>query len=192
MFANRFEGFRFDLICKPRREAHRTQHAQLVFREAAVRFADRAYDARAQICLPIDKIQYFAGVVPHQEAVDRKVPPLYVFLRRVCIDHAIRMASVAVAHIRAKRGDLDLNSVTGNQDHSELRSNGQPPGKKLQYLLRRCVGGHVIVSRFAPEQNIAHASAHQKRLESSVPERVANRIGQLSCLHHEIMRLRCG
>ena len=81
MFANRFEGFGFDLIAKPRREAHRTQQAQLVFREASIRFADRAYDARAQIRLPIDKIQYFAGVVPHQEAVDCKVSPLYVFFR---------------------------------------------------------------------------------------------------------------
>ena len=81
VLANRFERFRFDLISKPCREAHRTQHAQLVFREAPARFADRAYDARAQIRLPINKIQYFAGVMPHHQAIDREVSPLYVFLR---------------------------------------------------------------------------------------------------------------
>src|SRR5437870_1087221 len=102
------------------------------------------------------------------------------------------MASVGVAHIGAKCGDLDLNSVTGNQDYSELRSHLEALGKKLQYLLRRRVGGHVVVSRIALEQNIAHASANQKRLESGVLERVANRIGQLSWLHQEIMRLHCG
>ena len=32
-----------DLVAKPRGEAHRTEHAQLVFCETPVRLADRAY-----------------------------------------------------------------------------------------------------------------------------------------------------
>src|SRR5207249_6893084 len=58
---------------------------------AAIGIANGANQARVQVLLSADEVQYFAGVVPHQQPIDCEVPSLDVFLRRLRINHAVGM-----------------------------------------------------------------------------------------------------
>ena len=72
--------------------------------------------------MPLHKIQHFIRVVPHQQAIDRKVPPLHVLFGCCGVLHAIRVAPIRVADIRTECGYLHLHAILRNQDHSELRT----------------------------------------------------------------------
>src|SRR6266404_5633162 len=114
MLANRRERLMFDFVTEPRRKPHRAQHAQLVFRKPAVRFSDRPDDARSQVRLPINKIQYFPGVMPHDQPIDREVPPLYILLRRTCKGHLVWMPPIGITQIRTERCYFHLYAFARN------------------------------------------------------------------------------
>ena len=96
---DRAESRLFDFEAEARREPHRSHHPQLVFRKPAFGIADGTNDAGFQIFLPVNEIQHFAGVVPHQQPVNREIASLRVFLRRLRINHAVRVPSVAVTDV---------------------------------------------------------------------------------------------
>ena len=125
-------------------------------------------DTCSQVGLAIDIIQYFAGVMPHDQAIDCEVPPLHILFRGARILHPIRMPSVAVANVRPKRRHLHLASVALNQNHAKLRTNRYAIRKKFEHLLGSRAGGHIVIRGRASEQQVAHAPACQKRLESCV------------------------
>src|SRR4029077_19924723 len=65
MAPNGSKRLMFDLETESRRKSNRAQHAQLVFREPAISFADGANHSGFEIGLAADKIKNLAGVMPH-------------------------------------------------------------------------------------------------------------------------------
>ena len=185
---DRPEGLRFNRKAEARRKSHCSHHAKFIFREAPVWLADSADDSSLQILLPAHEIQHFAAVVPHQQAVDGEVPAPYIFFSRLRIHHAVRMPAVFVADIRAECGYLHFQATPGDQDHAELRAHGNAIRKKSNDLIRRGIGGHVVIGRLAAEEQVAHASAHQQRLIPVALQRLANLVGEFPGLHSLIMR----
>src|SRR5882672_6608739 len=96
VFANRAECFRFNFKTESRCKAHRAQHAQLVFFETSPWFSNRANDSRLQIRAAADEIENFAGVVPHQKSVDRKIPPLHILFGGFGVNHSVWMPAVGI------------------------------------------------------------------------------------------------
>ena len=178
----------FDCEAEARRESRRAHHAEFVFRETAVGLADGSYDFRFEVRLPVHEIDDFSRVVPHQQAVDRKVAAFDIFLRGLRVNDAVRVAAITIAHVRAERGHLDFEAITRNQDHSELRTDRDALGEQPHHLFRRGIGGHVVIGGLQAEKQVAHASAHQQRLITAAAERVADRVGQFSWRHAVIMR----
>src|SRR5258708_2221130 len=133
-------------------------------------------------------IEPFGVFMTHQQAVDGKVAGVNILLGRFRINHTVRVAAVAVAHIRAECGDFDLEPITRNQDYPELRANGDALRKKCHRLLRRRIGCYIIVSRLTAQEQVANASAHEQRLITTAPERVTDRVGHFAWRHDVIMR----
>src|SRR5713226_962727 len=116
--ANGAKRFGFDLEAESRGESHRTHHAQFVFRETAAGLADGSNDFSFQVSLSANVVEHFAAVVAHQQAVDGKVAALNVLLRRLRIDDTVRVAAVAVAHIRAEGSYFHFQPIPRNQDYA--------------------------------------------------------------------------
>src|SRR5690606_10256017 len=93
-----------DFKTEHRGEADGAQHPQLVFGEAAMGIADGTHDFPLDVLAAADKIEHTIGQRIIEDAVDRKVATKGVFARGAEGD-AVRMATVAVALISAKRGD---------------------------------------------------------------------------------------
>src|SRR6266436_2841254 len=134
MLRNRRKRLMFDFVVEPCCKSYCAQHAQLVFRKPPVRFSDRPDDACFEVCLPINEIQYFPGVMPHDQPVDREVPPLYILFRGICKDHSVWMSPICITHIGTERCYFHFCAFARNQNHSELRANRYAVRKKLQYL----------------------------------------------------------
>ncbi len=111
-----------------------------------------------------DEVEHFAAVVAHQQTVDGEVAALHILLRHFRINHAVRVPAVAVAHVRAERGNLDFQPIPWNQNHAELRTYCHTFRKQCRDLVRRGIRRHVVIGRFAAEQQVAHTSAHKQRL----------------------------
>ena len=79
--ADGFESDAVDGKSETRSETHRAHHAKFVFREAAAGLADGANDSSFEVRLAADEVEHFAGIVAHQQAVDREIAALNVFLR---------------------------------------------------------------------------------------------------------------
>src|SRR5258708_10564008 len=133
-------------------------------------------------------IEPFGVFMTHQQAVDGKVAGVNILLGRFRINHTVRVAAVAVAHIRAECGGFGLAPITRNQDYPELRANGDALRKKCHRLLRRRIGCYIIVSRLTAQEQVANASAHEQRLITTAPERVTDRVGHFAWRHDVIMR----
>src|ERR1700687_2832719 len=89
---------------------HESKSSNPLLAAPSIGFADCPDDARAQVCLPIDEIQYFSGVMPHDQPIDGEVAPLHIFFWRACILHAIRMPPVGIAKVRSERCHFNLHS----------------------------------------------------------------------------------
>ena len=150
----------FDFEAEPGGKANSAHHAQLVLREPEFGIADGANHSRAQILLAAYEVQYPAVIMSHQQAVDGEVPALYVFLRRIRINHAVRVPAVAVAQVRAEGRDFHFQTVLRDQDHAELRADGDALWKKSGDFDWCGIGSHIVVGGFAPQQKIAHTPAH--------------------------------
>ena len=78
------------------------------------------------------------------------------------------MAAVGIGQVGAEGRDFGHEAgifrLRRNQDHSEVRAHGKGPRKQVEHHVGRRAGGHVVVGRLAPQQQIAHASAGEIRL----------------------------
>src|SRR5262245_53418506 len=75
------ESPRLNLITEGARQSDTTQHAELVFREAVPRLADRADDPSLDILLTADEIQHLVRNRVEKQAVDREIAPFRVMTR---------------------------------------------------------------------------------------------------------------
>ena len=174
---------RLDRILKARRKAHRPQHAQLVFLEAALCIADCAHDPGLQIVAAADKIQHAVAVQRiHEQAVDGEVAALHVLLRILRIAHLVGMPAVGVGAVIAKRRNLNVIRVLGrlcrkrqilrrrHQHYSELRAHRISFRKDPHDLRWRRVGRDIVVRRRQAQQCVAHAAAGEVGLKSALPQ----------------------
>src|SRR5215467_16081943 len=105
------KGFRLDGVLKARRESHRPQHPQLVFSKSPFWRANGADQSRTQIGLAVNKIEHLAGIVPHQQAVDREVPALDIPFGRAGVLDTVGMAAVRVSDVGAERRHFYLDAI---------------------------------------------------------------------------------
>src|SRR5205823_4136417 len=142
-----------------------TQHAQVVFSESLLRIADGANDLCFQVSLTTNVVKDLVLDGIEQQAVDRKIATLNVFLRRLSEAHLVGMPSIAVADVTAISGNLNLERLFAvlraddHQHNAELRAYSNAFGKDAQHSIGLSVSRDIIVRRFATEQQIAHASA---------------------------------
>ncbi len=73
------------------------------------------------------------------------------------------MTAIGVGMIAAEGGDLHAI----HQHHAELGAHQLSPGKELKQLVRPSIGCDIIVLRFASQDQIAHTTADQPRLETA-------------------------
>ena len=73
------------------------------------------------------------------------------------------MAAVSIRMIAAKRRDFDAVY----QHHAELDAHQLSFRKQRQELIGTRVGRDIVVRRFPSQHQIAHAAAHQPRLEAA-------------------------
>jgi len=79
-----------------------------------------------------------------------------------------------------------------DNNHSELRADGQAFGKESLNAIGRGVGGHIEISRLAAKQDIAHAPADQVGLVACRFQLRANSLRELPSFHGAIMREKRG
>ncbi len=178
----------FDFESETCGESHRAHHAEFIFSKTAVGLADGSNDFRFEVSLPAHEIEHLSRVVAHQQPVDGKVAALNVLLRRLRINHTVRVPAITVAHVRAKRGNFDFETITRNQDHSELRTDRDALREQAYHLFWRGIGGHVVIGGLAAEKQVAHTSAHKQGLVTVAAERIADRVGHFARRHAVIMR----
>ena len=128
-----------------------------------------------------------------KQCVHREIAPLHIFLRRFRIHHVIRMASIRVTHVRAKRCDFHLQvgafaGIFRDHDHAEFRADGEAIRKKLLDAIRRGIGGHIVIRGFASQQNVAHAAAHEIGLMPCRSQRAANDFRKCARVHSVMHR----
>jgi len=104
---DRFHRSGIDPVVEARGETHGSEHAQLVFGEAAVGIADGAHDSGCEVVTPADEVEDLVGGGIEHHAIDGEVAPQDVLARIAGEAHFIGMTSVGVAYVRAESGDLD-------------------------------------------------------------------------------------
>ena len=78
------------------------------------------------------------------------------------------------------RNSTRLNPVRRRHQHNpELRSHRIRLGKDAHDLIGGGVRRHVVIFRFAPKQEIAHASAHQIGLKAALAQGLHDRGGEI-------------
>ena len=77
----------------------------------------------------------------------------------------------------AKRRDLDDVASEEDMRQAESAAHQAAVAEQALHLLRERIGCDVEVLRLHPEQKVAHASAHEKRLESTLPQAVQHAQG---------------
>jgi len=187
-FLNRCECGGFDGIAEASGKTNCAQHAQFVLRETSFGLADGANDPGLKIVLAANIVEDLAGIVAHQQTVDGEVAAGDIFLWSLGVDHAVRMPTIGVTHIRAKRGNFNLALMASDENNAELRADSHASGEKLQDALGSSVGGHVDIGGLAIEENISHTAANEQRLVSVADQRIANRFGKFAGIHGLIMR----
>ena len=189
VFANGREGCGVDGITKARGEADSTEHAELIFHEAARGLPDRADDSSGKVGTATDKIEDIAGVVVHEETVDGEVAALHVFFCRLGIDDLVGMAAVGVANVGTEGGHFDFEGILADEYDAELCADIEAVGEESQHFLRRCVCGDVIIRGFAIQKDVPHATADEESLAAMALKRETDRIGEFAGIHGMIMRL---
>ena len=151
-----------DLISEPGGEAHRAHHPQFVFGKTQFGIADSSDDSGPKSFFPPTKSR-------NSFLTGSNIRPLIVKSRRSTSSRAVAeadlvgMAAIAVADVATEGSDLDRDcSISDrNQDDAKLRAHRIGLGKDPHDLVRGCVGGDVVIGRFAAKQEIADASSDQ-------------------------------
>src|SRR5947207_1130075 len=131
----------------------------MVLLESVVGIADRTKHLILQVLLPADIVDHLVATERiHEQSVDRKIPPLGVFLG-VGEDDALGPAAVTVFQVCAEGCDLNDARAMANEDYAEGGADGLRVGEELTDAMRRGVGGDVEVLGCQPQQHVAHAPA---------------------------------
>ena len=142
-----------------RAKAHEAQNAQRVLFKAPRRFADAAEDTRFQIFLPAERIDERTGG-RKRDGVDRKIAPGKVFFNARAEGHGIGVAVVPVCPVAPHGRQLNGHSPAHDRHRTVLQARRvRAFTKNAQHLLRRGVGGHVVIARLLAAQHFAHAAA---------------------------------
>ena len=176
-----------DRVAEARGKAHSTKHAQLIFSEALMRTADRAYHAALKVFSALNIVQHLGRIGIEQQPVDGEVPALYVQTCILCKLHLVGMAAVRVSAVTAESSDLNMVIVASavriapnrNQHHTELCAHSVRLREELHYLLRRSRRGDIKVGRLASQQQVTHAAAHQIGRVALSSQRAGNADGFL-------------
>src|ERR1700723_1528513 len=197
-FLDRAQSFRLDGVAEARSETYRAKHPQLVFAETRFGLANGTNDSVARVVASADEVEHFVRFRVEQQAVDREIAPLDVFLRSGGIHNFIGMAPVAVAHVRTKSrhfhrrgGAFGLIARLRFLHHyhdAELRTHREAIRENLLDALRSWAGSHIVIGRFAVQQNVAHTSADEIGLVALGTERPADVFRKCASVHAAIMR----
>ena len=124
---DRSERFGLDSVLETRGKTHRAQHAQLVFHKAGFGITNGANDPGFEIVLASDEVEDLVLLGIEQQAVDGEVTALHVLARIASKLNFIGMASIGVANIAAKGGNLDAEFV-GVAPFGSVPLRAQSPG----------------------------------------------------------------
>jgi len=161
-------------------------------------FADGTEDPGFQIFAAADKVQYFASDRIHQETVNCEIPALYVFPWILAEANFVGMTAIGVADIGAEGCYLDDGNFLirayrrragvvlrkRHQDYAKLRAYSESLREDFHYLLRSGIGGNVVVSGLAMQQQIAHASADEVGLVAALTQDADDGSGVLVGVGH--------
>ena len=161
-----------------RRQAHRAQHAHRILAITLLGIADQSQAALLDVGEAAD-------VVAHGEILDRVVQRVHreVAADRVVLDAAVDVVAhdAAVDHVPVARAVVDVRTERGDLDRlgpeHHMRQAEAPPDQAaiaelLLDLLGRRVGRDVEVLRVAAEQQVAHGTADEIRLEPGVAQAI--------------------
>src|SRR5215831_461147 len=93
---------RFDLIFKSRSEAHRPQHAQLVFGESPLRLTNRADNSSGKIVASSDIVKDLSADGIKHHAIDREVSAHHILAPVLAESHCVRMSPIGISNIAAE------------------------------------------------------------------------------------------
>jgi hypothetical protein len=175
-------GFGIDGEVEARGKADGAEHAQLVFFKTAMRLADGADDAGAEIALAADVIENSGGEIAglpvehgvEHHAVDGEVTTENVFAGARGEAHLGGVAAVEVGYVRAKCSNLGDNFVTINivadKNHTEVGADGEGAGKHGENRVWMGAGGYVEVLWGDAEEEISDAAAGEVSLVARCAE----------------------
>ncbi len=183
--------FRLDLESKSRGKPHGPHHSQFVFRKAQKRIANRAHNSFAQIGAPADVIKHHPGRRIHQQSIDRKIAPQHIFLRRIRIDHMVRMPPIGVANVQERNvatstcalalrcESILLQRTLKYPRHAKFRAHRKAAWKHLLHAVGITrVRADIVIGWLASQFQIAHTTAHEIRLMPVMAQRGADSFGQ--------------
>jgi hypothetical protein len=156
---------------EPGGKPHGAEHAELVLGNASPWITDGPHHMPLQILLTTDVINHPLLQRVEKQTIDRKIPPLGIVLG-VGKRHRVRMATIAVARIATKRGDIDLTRSLRAQyrDNSKRRTNFECPPltKDFPHTLGHCIRRDIVVLGQTLHELIPHTPAGPQRLMPAV------------------------
>ncbi len=158
------ERRRGDLEPKLRGEAHGAEQPQPVLAEAFCRGADGADAPGLEVGPAADPVVHLVGERVVKQAVDGEVAPQGI-LARVGESHAAGAPTVGVVALSAEGGHLIFVAGLEHHDHAVLFANRDGFAEQLLDLIRRGVGGDVVVGRRLAKPVVTHAPTHPIRLK---------------------------
>ena len=188
MPANGRESVALDRVSKSRSEPHGAQHAKFILGETEFGLTNGANQAGGEVRSATDKIQDFAGVVFHEQAVDGEITAGNIFASCGGVHHLVGVTSIGITDIAAKRGYFNLDSFTRNEHDTELSADTDGIRKQFHDTRGSGIGRHIVISGVAFEQEITDATAHEQSLVTVLLEGCADRIGKFPGIHDLIMR----
>ena len=185
-----FDGLecaRVDDVAEAGGKPHRPQHAQLVFREAKLRIANRPNHSRSQVFPSPNKVQDLSAYRIEQHAVDGEIAARDILPRVSAEPHLIGMPPVRIADVAAKGSHFDRRGLRRlarslghrHQHNSKLRSHRIRFREDTHHLLGGGVGHDIPVLGLPLEQQVAHASPHQVGLKALLTQGVDDRSGKV-------------
>ena len=176
---DRFGGRGLDGETQLGRQACRAQHAHRVFAIARFRIADQAQQPRLHIVVAAD-------VVAYREILDRVIQRIRgeVAADRIVLDRAVDVVAqqaatlvlfavaAAVIAVGAEGGDLDDLAAIHDMGQAEAAADQPAVAEQRLDLLRRGVGGHVVILRRTADQQVAHGAAYQVATEAGLAQAV--------------------
>ena len=105
-----------------------------------------------------------------EHGVDCQIAPGGVFLQchhGIAVgdeDYLVRFAAIAVLAVAAQSGNFKLDALTDNDDDPELSPHREDGviSKNREYLLRRSVGGDVVVLGRQAQETISHTTPDEE------------------------------